>query len=163
MEQQDLRADAVEKVLVRAPAAHLRNLMHENPQTPAEAKFSLEYSLAAALNAREVGLGDYEQDALHRPEVRSLMPLITKEYVEKLESEFPTQVHIMLKDGGTLQTALAMPVGSKAHPMSDQQLWQKLETCLSAASGFAPDALLCELADLDPAKPARQLTTALQS
>ena len=163
MEEHDLSADAVEKVLVRAPAAHLRNLMHENPQTPAEAKFSLEYSLAAALNAREVGLGDYEQDALQRPDVRALMPLITKEYVEKLESEFPTEVHITLKDGRTVQTALAMPVGSKAHPMSDEQLWQKLQTCLAASPDFNGEALLSELASLDPAKPARQLTKALQS
>lgn len=163
MEEHSITADAVQTVLVRAPAAHLRNLMHENPQTPAEAKFSLEYSLAAALHAGEVGLGDYEPGAIQRPEVRALMPLITKEYVEKLESEFPTQVYITLKDGRTVQTALAMPVGSKAHPMSDAQLWQKLETCLAAATGFAADALLRELAELDPAKPARQLTAALQS
>ena len=163
MEEHKITAEAVERVLVRAPAAHLRNLMHENPQTPAEAKFSLEYSLAAALNAGEVGLGDYQQSALHSPEVRALMPLITKDYVEKLESEFPTEVHITLKDGLTVQTALAMPVGSKAHPMSDEQLWQKLETCLAAAPDFAVEPLLRELADLDPAKPARQLTAALQS
>ena len=86
MQQHAIEASAVERVLVRAPAAHLRNLMHENPQTPAEAKFSLEYSLAAALHPGEVGLGDYEQNALHRSEVRALMPLISKDYVEKLES-----------------------------------------------------------------------------
>jgi 2-methylcitrate dehydratase PrpD len=163
MEKHSITAEAVETVLVRAPAAHLRNLMHENPQTPAEAKFSLEYSLAAALYAGEVGLADYEKDAIHRGEVRALMPLITKEYVEKLESEFPTEVHISLKDGRTVHTALAMPVGSKAHPMSDTQLWQKLETCLAASRGFASEPLLTQLADLDPAKQARQLTAALQS
>ncbi|MEP0392822.1 MAG: MmgE/PrpD family protein [Erythrobacter sp.] len=163
MEEHQITGNAVEKVLVRAPAAHLRNLMHENPQTPAEAKFSLEYSLAAALYAGDVGLSDYEPANIHRPEVRALMPLITKEYVEKLESEFPTEVHVTLKDGSTVQTALAMPVGSKAHPMSDAQLWQKLETCLAASPGFSADALLKELAELDPAKPARQLTAALQS
>lgn len=163
MEEHSITGDAVQTVLVRAPAAHLRNLMHENPQTPAEAKFSLEYSLAAALNAGEVGLGDYEPEALHRREVRALMPLITKEYVEKLESEFPTEVHITLKSGRTVQAALAMPVGSKAHPMSDAQLWQKLETCLRAAPDFTAEPLLKALAELDPAKPARQLTAALQS
>ncbi|MEM1052179.1 MAG: MmgE/PrpD family protein [Pseudomonadota bacterium] len=163
MAEHNVDAGAVERVLIRAPAAHLRNLMHENPQAPAEAKFSLEYSLAAALHAGEVGLSDYQAAALHRPAVRSLMPLITKDYVEKLESEFPTEVHIMLKDGRKVQTALAMPVGSKAQPMSDAQLWQKLETCLAAASGFASEALIAELQDLDPAKPSRQLTAALQS
>lgn len=168
MEEHAITADAVEGVHIRAPAAHLRNLMHENPQTPAEAKFSLEYSLAAALHSGGVGLADYEPPALHRSEVRALMPLVTKDYVEKLESEFPTQVHITLKNGETHQTALAMPVGSKAHPMSDAQLWQKLETCLAAANqgeggDFVAVTLLAELQDLDPAKPARQLTAALQS
>lgn len=163
MEEHSIGAGEVERVHVRAPAAHLRNLMHENPQTPAEAKFSLEYSLAAGLYAGEVGLGDYKPEAIQRPEVRALMPLITKDYVEKLESEFPTEVHISLKDGRMVQTALKMPVGSKAHPMSDGQLWQKLETCLAAAPDFTPDALLSALAKLDPSAPARQLTTALQS
>lgn len=163
MEEHKVHASMAERVLVRAPAAHLRNLMHDNPQTPAEAKFSLEYSLAAALHSGNVGLSDYEPEAIQRPEVRALMPLITKDYVEKLESEFPTQVHLHLKDGRKLETAIAMPVGSKAHPMSDAQLWQKLETCLAAAPGFAPEALLEHLANLDPAQPARQLTAALQS
>ncbi|MEP1605695.1 MAG: MmgE/PrpD family protein, partial [Marinomonas sp.] len=54
--QHDLNAEQIETVLVRAPAAHLRNLMHENPQTPAQAKFSLEYSLAAAMLGQDIGL-----------------------------------------------------------------------------------------------------------
>ena len=62
-----------------------------------------------------------------------------------------------------MDTALAMPVGSKAHPMTDAQLWQKLETCLAAAPGFAPMPLMEQLQDLDPARPARQLTAALQT
>lgn len=167
MKKHSVTAAMVEGVHIRAPAAHLRNLMHENPQTPAEAKFSLEYSLAAALHSGDVGLGDYEPEAIQRAEVRALMPMITKDYVEKLESEFPTQVHMKLKDGRSFESHHEMPVGSKAHPMSDAQLWQKLETCLASAGqplgGFAPESLLAELADLDPTKPARQLMRSLQS
>jgi 2-methylcitrate dehydratase PrpD len=164
IEEHDLGSTAIQRVLVRAPAAHLRNLMHENPQTPAEAKFSLEYSLAAATHSGNVGLADYEPAALHRPEVRELMPLIEKEYVEKLESEFATEVHITLTNGKVVSTSIAMPVGSKAHPMSDAQLWQKLEACLAASDRFEnADALLAELAELDPDKPIRHLTAAMQS
>ncbi|UAB78640.1 MmgE/PrpD family protein [Erythrobacter sp. SCSIO 43205] len=162
MQSHDFSADMVENVHIAAPAAHLRNLMHENPQTPAQAKFSLEYSLAAALYSGDVGLDDYEPEAIHRPQVRALMPLITKDYVEKLESDFPTQVHLTLKDGRNFESHHAMPVGSKAHPMSDEQLWQKLETCLASARGFTPDSLLEELANLDPDKPCRQLMASTQ-
>lgn len=163
MNEHGVNAHMVESVHIRAPAAHLRNLMHENPQTPAEAKFSLEYSLAAALHSGDVGLGDYEPEAINRPQVRALMPLVTKDYVEKFESEFPTQVHLRLKNGQQFESLHAMPVGSKSLPMSDAQLWQKLETCLAAAHGFAPESLLAELANLDPAKPARQLMHSVQS
>ncbi len=166
MEQHNLGASDVDRVLVRAPGAHLRNLMHENPQTPAQAKFSLEYSLAAALHAREVGLLDYTPQAIHRPEVRALMPKITKDYIEKLESEFPTQVHVFLTDGTQHEIAIPMPVGSKAVPMSDTQLWIKLEACLAAAqaqglSVTGYNALTKQLAALDEYGPVRHLTQAM--
>ena len=164
MEQHDLDEAQVETVLVRAPAAHLRNLMHENPQTPAQAKFSLEYSLAAALASREVGLLDYTENAIQRPEVRAIMPKVTKEYVEKLESDFPTEVHINLTTGETLQTAIPMPVGSKAVPMSDAQIWAKLETCLDATPGrVQKGAIMEQLANRDAAQPVRDLTQAMQA
>jgi 2-methylcitrate dehydratase PrpD len=171
MEQHDLDASNIERVLVRAPDAHLRNLMHENPQTPAQAKFSLEYSLAAALVGREITLLDYTPEAIARADVRAQMPKITKEYVEKLESEFPTQVHAYLANGDHVETAIPMPVGSKAVPMSDAQLWAKLEACLNAARGADMDAdmglvemdsLLGQLAALDANGPVRQLTRAMQ-
>ena len=164
MEQHDLNEAQIERVLVRAPAAHLRNLMHENPQTPAQAKFSLEYSLAAGLHGGQVGLLDYTPEAIQRPAVRALMPKITKEYVEELESDFPTQVHIVLTSGERLDIAIPMPVGSKAVPMSDQQIWAKLETCLDATRGrVQKGALMARLGELDASQPVRHLTQAMQA
>ncbi len=163
MEEHNLGADQIDTVLVRAPAAHLRNLMHDNPQTPAQAKFSLEYSLAAAMLGQEIGLLDYTDAAVQRAEVRALMPKITKEYVEKLESDFPTQVHITLTNGERLEVAIPMPIGSKAVPMTDAQIWAKLLTCLDAAGGRAQtDALTAQLAKLDAASPIAHLTRAMQ-
>ncbi|MFN2100517.1 MmgE/PrpD family protein [Altererythrobacter sp. MF3-039] len=156
--------DDVDHVLVRAPAAHLRNLMHENPQTPSEAKFSLEYSMAGALVTGASTLSDYLPESIQRPEVREQMPKIRKEYVELLESEFPTEVHVTLNNGQTLSTSVPMPVGSKAVPMSDAQLWAKLEGCLDAAPQFAQrEALLEVLGNLDAERPLRHLTGALQA
>lgn len=164
MEENHLQAEDIETVFVRAPAAHLRNLMHEDPQTPAEAKFSLEYSLAAALLQKGIGLSDYEHDAIFRERVRTAMPKIAKEYVDSLESEFSTEVHITLTNGAKHEISIAMPVGSKAVPMSDQQVWQKLETCLVAAPEFdKSDRLLEALGTLDPTSSVRHLTQAMQA
>ncbi len=163
MDEHNLSAEQIDTVLVRAPAAHLRNLMHDNPQTPAQAKFSLEYSLAAAMHGHKIGLLDYTDAAVQRPEVRAHMPKIAKEYVERLESDFPTQVHITLTNGERLETCIPMPIGSKAVPMTDEQLWAKLGTCLDATVGAVQtEALTAQLGKLDAASPIAHLTKAMQ-
>lgn len=131
-----LTADTVERVHVRAPGAHLRNLMYENPQTPAEAKFSLEYNLATGLLSGSVGLADFEPPALANPSVRALFPKITKDYVEKLESEFPTEVHVYTTKGEHFQTSIQMPVGSKEKPLRDIDLIDKFDNCVSVYANW---------------------------
>ena len=46
LEQHGFSAGDIVEVRVSAPASHLANLMYEDPRTPAQAKFSLEYALA---------------------------------------------------------------------------------------------------------------------
>ncbi|GHF11851.1 2-methylcitrate dehydratase [Kordiimonas sediminis] len=128
-EKHGFSADSVTRVFVRAPAAHLRNLMYDRPTTSAEAKFSLEYGLAVGLLYGDATLADYEESAISRPEVQALLPLIEKEYVEKLESDFFTQVYVTLKSGEELFTEVNMPVGSSASPLSHDQLMAKFDAC----------------------------------
>lgn len=127
----DLSPDNVAEILVRAPAAHLRNLMYERPTNPMQAKFSLEYGLAVGLLSGNATLDDYEPEAIGRPDVTALLPLVKKEYVEKLESDFPTEVHVTLKDGRTVHTSVRMPVGSSAAPLSEAQLLEKFDGCIT--------------------------------
>ncbi|WCL54939.1 MmgE/PrpD family protein [Gimibacter soli] len=148
----------VDHILVRAPAAHLRNLMYERPVTSAEAKFSLEYGLAVGLLTGNAGLGDYELEAIARPEVTALLPLVRKDYVEKLESEFSTQVHVTLKDGRTVSTEVDFPVGSTIHPLTEAQLWDKFDACVA---GFLDadrrDKVKAMLKEMDSDMPVREL------
>lgn len=128
-DQHGIDAEDVERILVRAPASHLRNLMYQRPANPMEAKFSLEYNLAAGLRYGNIGLSDFENAAVHRPEVTELLSLIERDYVEKLETEFPTEVHIFMRSGQKHHAAVDMPVGSSANPLSQSQLWDKFEAC----------------------------------
>ena len=161
-EAYDLTADEVNHVLVRAPAAHLRNLMYEDPQTPAEAKFSLEYNLAAGLLQGSVSLTDFEQDALFRPDIRALFSRIRKEPVEKLESEFPTEVHIHTKDGKHFETSLDMPVGSKQKPLTHKDLMTKFDECVAAYANWPKAQTLREHLDVfQPEMLLRDLCTQL--
>lgn len=118
----DIHAEAVKRLLVRAPASHLRNLMYVRPSNAMEAKFSLEYNLAVGLLYGNVGLSDFEPNAITRQSVAEILPLIERDYVEKLESEFPTEVHIFMKSG-------------EKHSVSVECLWVQAQT-LSQKTNF---------------------------
>lgn len=56
-----------------APPSLLNVAFHHNPQTPLEAKFSLEFCLSAALIFGEVGIAQFEGECISNPYVRDLM------------------------------------------------------------------------------------------
>lgn len=54
-----------------------RSLIHADPHTALEGKFSIQYCLASALVDDKVGLAQFEDAMVMRPEVRTLIPKIT--------------------------------------------------------------------------------------
>ena len=82
-------------------------------------------------------------------DIQALLPITRKEYVEKMESEFPTEVHVILNDGSTLSTSVKMPVGSTAAPLTHAQLIEKFDGCakdhLSAKSLSSIKTMLVNL------------------
>lgn len=128
-EKHGFSADAVREIYVRAPASHLRNLMYDRPINSMQAKFSLEYSMAVGLLRGEAGLAEYAEDTIMNADIQALLPITRKEYVAKMESEFPTEVKVTLKNGSTLKTSVSMPVGSTAAPLTGMQLIAKFDAC----------------------------------
>jgi 2-methylcitrate dehydratase PrpD len=121
----------VAAIHVFAPATHLANLMYAAPEDPLQAKFSVEYGLASCLVSGDCGLGDFTPEAISREEIRALYPLIHRHPVDKSEGEFPTRVEVVLKDGRTVATSVAMPMGSLAAPFPLDQYWAKYESCVA--------------------------------
>ncbi len=124
-------AEEVERVVVHAPKVHLNNLMHHDPKTGLESKFSMEYALALCLAQGGASLSDFTDEAVMRPEIRRLFPRIVLDPVDKLEGVFPTTVEVHLKDGRKLSETRAMPLGSKAAPFTTAQYWEKYESCVT--------------------------------
>jgi len=128
-EKHGFTADTVKEIFVRAPASHLRNLMYDRPVNSMQAKFSLEYGMAVGLLRGAAGLAEYADEIIMKPEIQALLPITRKEYVEKMESEFPTEVHVILNDGSTYSTSVEMPVGSTVAPLTHAQLVEKFDDC----------------------------------
>jgi len=128
-EKHGFEATDVEEVFVRAPASHLRNLKFEHPVNAMQAKFSLEYGMAVGLLRGQAGLAEYADDFVMNADIQALLPITRKEYVEKMESEFPTEVHVTLRDGSRFSVSVDMPSGSVAAPLTDVQLSAKFDAC----------------------------------
>jgi 2-methylcitrate dehydratase PrpD len=129
-EEHGFTADQVKEVFIRAPASHLRNLMYDRPVTSAQAKFSLEYSMAVGLLRGSAGLAEYADDTIMDADIQALLTITRKEYVDMMESEFPTEVHVTLVDGSTFSTSVKMPVGSTDNPLTEKQMNAKFDDCL---------------------------------
>lgn len=85
----DLPADA--RITVWVPYGGMRPLHVTDPQTGAQAKFCAAYCVAAALAQGRVGLPDFADDAVHRPDLRRIMAQVeTTE--DPLEGEMPVGI-----------------------------------------------------------------------
>ncbi|MFE6806112.1 MmgE/PrpD family protein [Streptomyces sp. NPDC057681] len=161
----DLRAecgpDDVTAVRVTTPGATVHPLIHDDPYTGLEGKFSLPYAVATALLDGFPGFGAFTDDAVGRPEARRLMATVETEHTEGgaglLDGE--VDLAVTLTDGRVLRSTLAHPPGSPRRPPTDGELVEKFVACGSDVPALLKDTtwesaralLLTELPGKDPA------------
>jgi len=134
---------------VRVSHGALAPLIHHRPRTGLDAKFSLEYAVAAALADGAVRLSGFEDAAVLRPDVQAFLPAVSGE--EAAGGLFPrwAEVTLHLRDGRTLSRRQDALRGGADSPLSEAELLDKARDCLGhggAAAGAAP-RLLAALRD----------------
>jgi 2-methylcitrate dehydratase PrpD len=146
--------DEIERIHVTVQAAGLEPLIHHRPTTGLEAKFSLEYTAAAALLDGRVSLESFENDAVKRPEVQALLRKVTV-------AESPTPpigspnwnagfscVSVTMRDGNALSSRRDQPRGHASAPLTDAELHEKFIDCVQYATGDKQEQLLAALDNL---------------
>jgi len=116
---------------------HGRRLRHTNtphPQTPLEAKFSVQYVVARALRYGILRLKDFEGEAHFDPEIQRLLDLTTAsphpDMADDAEEQWGAEVIVTLKDGRRLARRVDNLVGRGGdNPMSSSDLWDKFNDC----------------------------------
>lgn len=134
--QHDLRPEQVKKVRVGVNNLIPKELIHRRPATPLEAKFSMEFCMAAALIDRRLGLAQFS-DA----KIKQAAPLMEKVemYVREGEGEgfgvrtFKSRVEIELLNGERLVSEVEVPKGYPMDPLSWAELEEKFEECMATA------------------------------
>ena len=127
----EISPDEIRLVRVRTPADSLTPLIHGRPNTGLEAKFSLEYGVAATLLDGLPGLETFTDEAVQRLEARRLMELV--EVIPAggghglLDGDI--SIELTLRDGETTSVGLKSPPGAPDRPPSDVEIGEKLERC----------------------------------
>ncbi|WP_194711860.1 MmgE/PrpD family protein [Noviherbaspirillum soli] len=152
--QHGLRAVDIEQISIGTYRAALEVAGYENPATPAEARFSVKYTVASALTHGSVRLAAFEPARMNDAATRALMKKITLTVDPELDAAFPGQraarVEIRLRDGRVLAFLQPFRKGDPEAPLSDRELEQKYRELADPVLGsVAAGALLEKLNRLD--------------
>ena len=122
-------ADELQRMLVE-PQERKRT-----PQTVIDAKFSLPFTVAAALVHDEITLGSFTPATLRDPQLRALAARVRFEPCPgSARGADAAELRITLGDGRILHQAVAHAAGSPAHPLSDAALHAKFMDCAGRAA-----------------------------
>lgn len=142
-----------------------RALRVARPVSGTEAKFSLEYTLAAAFLRGPLTLGDFSDEAFDDPAVRALMASVSIE--ESARPPFGSAdisrgyaaVEVVFADSTAQRARVDITHGLSADPLTDQELRAKFDDCC-AAGGYASEEI-AELHRLLSEQPGAAFTAAI--
>jgi 2-methylcitrate dehydratase PrpD len=115
-----------------------RSLIHSDPHTALEGKFSIQYCLAAALVDEKVGLAQFEDAKVMRPEVRALIPKITMKRNPGQEGkpswgEASNEVRIKLRNGKVVSKTVHRNYDGPVLGVTPEGMDMKFRDCASIA------------------------------
>ena len=106
-----------------------------NPQVAAQ--FSVQYSIACAIERRQLGIAEIQPDVIGDPTINALAKTVTIEVAQDWPGKFaPCDLSIEMRDGRQLTQHAAHTPGTPDNPMSLDDLKKKFADC--AASGVKP-------------------------
>ncbi|HEY2505811.1 MAG TPA: MmgE/PrpD family protein [Streptosporangiaceae bacterium] len=132
-EERSLDPSEVSQIDMRTPAGTVVPLIHHQPSTGLQGKFSLEYAAAAALLDRYPGFASFTDAAVRRDAAVRLTALVRADLTEGGEDLLDGELHatITMADGTASRTAMRYPPGSPARPPTTEQLKAKLDDCIA--------------------------------
>jgi len=132
-----LTPERVKSVRLRTNANVVNTLLHSNPETWLEAKFSLPFNAAVILVKGRAGLAEFTDEVVKAPEIRSMMARIDFAAFDTIVSGFTnttTFVDVALDDGTVLSGRVDYPKGSPQDPMTYDEVAEKFQECADYAN-----------------------------
>ncbi|MBW2674724.1 MAG: MmgE/PrpD family protein, partial [Deltaproteobacteria bacterium] len=127
--------DDVDRVECRTSDAIPQILIHSQPKTGLEGKFSMQYCMAIAILDGEVGLRQFTDEKVLDPKAQALLKRVHFVHPQGVAPEetlsMPEAVTIRLRDGRELSHEVLVARGDPPNPMSEQELAAKYRDCAS--------------------------------
>ena len=127
----------IETIAVKGYRATVSICDRLDVQTPRDARFSLQYCASALLHLGKVRLAAFAPDALARPDIRSLMPLISVTEDAEIAAAYPSRrmarISVALTDGRTFEHFQQTRKGDPDNPLTDAELFDKFDELAAAA------------------------------
>jgi 2-methylcitrate dehydratase PrpD len=121
----------VRSIRVRTPQATVHPLVHPQPVSGLQAKFSLPYAIAAVLLDRAPGFDSFTDEAVRRPAATELMSKVILDATPGGDWLLDGMLEVTLDLAGQdlVTGSLKMPPGSPARPPSVADLRSKVDRC----------------------------------
>jgi 2-methylcitrate dehydratase PrpD len=125
----------VSEIRVRTGATQMLMLRNAQPRNGLEAKFSMQFAMAAALLARRVGLAELTDEFVRRPEIAANLDKVTCTTVDETMPELrpmapDDRVSVVLTNGEVIEhPPVAYPKGSWKRPLARVELEEKFLDC----------------------------------
>jgi 2-methylcitrate dehydratase PrpD len=131
--QHDIRPEDVDSVECGIFYRHPKMLIHANPKTGLEGKFSLEFCVALGLSQRSASLMDFVDSKVNAPEIQKLIKKVSKAVTDEAgvrgSETAVALMKISLRDGRTYSCRVEHKKGSPGNPSSIEEIVRKFEEC----------------------------------
>jgi 2-methylcitrate dehydratase PrpD len=130
-----LRPSDIERVETLVSDAAVGNLMYPMPANEMQARFSMQYCIAAAAHDGDLVLGTFRAAAIGRPEIQPLMSRVVMMSDPEQPADMPSTVKswstttVVTTDGRRLRLKVVDPKGYPDNPLSEEELARKFADC----------------------------------
>lgn len=133
VQEHDLTPTDVNEVVVSLDEAASEMLHHESPQDELEAKFSIEFCLAAVLRKGDAGIHEFTDEYVTADRTREVMDLVERDFENNLFGQnfanYGARVSVYCSNGKTITREEKYAPGSPNNPISDDRLEAKFKEC----------------------------------
>ncbi|MFC2065876.1 MmgE/PrpD family protein [Chloroflexota bacterium] len=155
MIENNLKPDDIEDV-THYVGGYAENLfrpieVRRKPPTVMDAKYSIPYTSAVIITKGKLGIGDFTDDAIKRPEVLAIAqkvnPRFDPEFAEK-KARPTALVELKTKQGQVITKRLEHAYGHPLNPITQEDLIAKFKDCAAYSVKPIPQGNLDELIDM---------------